>query len=83
MLIAHYKIAIRRAESGDFQFAKLLFEMESEYVPGRKIEAEFTDKTEAELEKKLEGEIHADPEYEKRLIKPYEETEQILKEASK
>ena len=81
--MARYKIAIWRAKSGDFQFAKLLFEMESGYVPGRKIETEFTDKTEAELEKKLERKIHADPEYEKRLIKLYEETEQILKEASK
>ncbi|MBA7570710.1 hypothetical protein ES708_12463 [subsurface metagenome] len=37
-LISRYKTAIRKAEAGDFQFAKLLFEMQGEYIPQQKVE---------------------------------------------
>lgn len=37
-LISRYKTAIRKAESGDFSFSKLLFEMQGEYLPQQKIE---------------------------------------------
>ncbi len=37
-LIARYKVAIRKAESGDFSFSKLLFEIQGEYTPQQKIE---------------------------------------------
>ena len=37
-LIARYKTAIRKAESGDFSFSKLLFEIQGEYTPQQKIE---------------------------------------------
>jgi len=36
-LMARYRTAIRKAEAGDFQFAKLLFEMQGEYIPQQKL----------------------------------------------
>ena len=32
-LMDRYKTAIRKAKSGDFQFSKMLFEMQNEYIP--------------------------------------------------
>jgi hypothetical protein len=36
-LMARYRTAIRRAEGGDFQFSKLLFEIQGEYIPQQKL----------------------------------------------
>jgi len=76
------KVAIRQAKAGDFSFSKLLFEMEGEYTPSRKIEAEIIDKTEQELERRFDEKLEQDPDFKKRVLELYEETECILKEAS-
>jgi transcriptional regulator with XRE-family HTH domain len=36
-LMSRYRTAIRKAESGDFQFSKLLFEIQGEYIPQQKL----------------------------------------------
>jgi hypothetical protein len=36
-LMDRYSVAIRKAKAGDFQFSKLLFEMQGEYIPQQKL----------------------------------------------
>ena len=58
-------IAIRRAKAGDFNFSKLLFEMEGEYIKKTKVEGMLESKQFIEISKKVDNLL---PEQRKQLI---------------